>query len=503
MRQLPAERMVDKKIVVISLIFLISVFIRIPNLNRPVSKHHEFNTAFFLIPMEIWKKEGIAHHGFLPPYNYPNDNDKFIAEPIGIEEGNKHGTYYYLSFPSLSYVAPYAVFSALHLDPTPLNLQLFNLLLHFIICVLLFRLFNTFFSYFSSLTGVGCYLFSPGTLWFHGNGYTHHIFAIFPLVVVLFYLVRIIDSTKQRTVDYIMYSTFLFFLFLTEWISVLFVLTLIASFVLLRNVHATRKVVVYSVLPALLAGGVILVQHSYYFNIKQYINYQLNRVSHRSTFVNDDFGLWEQIFAWMKWTVVSYGPWIILIAALGGLYLMRSGKRIPPLPVTGKQLFLVLLVPPLLYHILFMEFTVSHDYSVIMDGLFWSFMLAWLSSLLHLTRKRMLLLTGAVIVVSIAQYYFINRPGIYNQNGDLYSIYMDIGERIKNTSTPEETIFVTGFDQSVNPNNPQIMYYAKRNFKPVRDMAEAQKYMRDHHRSQGKLYVLTEGKVGKIIQINH
>jgi hypothetical protein len=145
-----------------------------------------------------------------------------------------------------------------------------------------------------------------------------------------------------------------------------------------------------------------------------------------------------------------------------------------------------------------MEFTVVHDYSVIIDGLFWTFLLAFLSERIKLSAARLNIFASVVIVLSVAQYYAINRPGKYNQNGDLYSIYQDIGETIKATSTSEDTIFITGFDESVNQNNPQIIYYAKRNFKPVNNELDAQTFMQEFNRQNAKLYILDKGKVVQI-----
>lgn len=482
-------------------LFLISVAIRIPNLDRPVSKHHEFNTAFFLIPMEIWNEEGISKHGFLPPYNYYNDNDKYIEEPISIPHGNKNGTYYYLSFPSLSYVAPYVLFQTLQIDPSPLSLQLFNLALHFLLCWLLYKILRKFFLPIHTFIGVSLYLFSPGTLWFHGNGYTHHIFATFLLVCTLYFLIRIVVDQKDNLQSYLLFSGSLFLLLLSEWIGVVFIVALCSAFLLFKNLRVHWKVLPISIATGTLAGGLLIYQYSTFIGWEQYIAYQMDRFAYRSTLINDTYSILDQLFAWAKWSFVSYSAWLILIITLAVLLILRRKRPRNKVNPALKALLFITATMILSYHFLFMEFTLSHDYSVIYDGLFWALSISTLTWMVNLNRKWVTPIITVVFVLGTAQYYYINRPGSMGQNGDRYSIYKDIGERIKRTSSPDETIFISGFNQSVDPNNPQIMYYAKRNFKPVASIEEAEEFLREHHRNSGRLYILNNGQLTEMIII--
>jgi hypothetical protein len=51
-------------------IFLLSVVVRLPMLNRPLSKHHEFCTAISLRIMQIWYDNGIEKYGYNPVMTY-------------------------------------------------------------------------------------------------------------------------------------------------------------------------------------------------------------------------------------------------------------------------------------------------------------------------------------------------------------------------------------------------------------------------------------------------
>ncbi|MCH8331053.1 MAG: hypothetical protein IH946_06695, partial [Bacteroidetes bacterium] len=110
-------------------IFLISVLVRWPNIDRPLSKHHEFCTAFTLIILE----NNILYDRPLQTISlsYPLPTDKYInnfASRVHDDQGN----YYYISHPPFGFIFPGLIYKALGLIPSVLSLQLINLLFHFL-----------------------------------------------------------------------------------------------------------------------------------------------------------------------------------------------------------------------------------------------------------------------------------------------------------------------------------------------------------------------------------
>src|SRR5436190_14555087 len=88
-------------LVILSCIFLLSVVVRIPTLDRPLSKHHEFCTAVSLRVLQIWDEAGIKTYHFNPVMTYPNAADKFInnfASASG-KMMDAGGNFYYVSHP--------------------------------------------------------------------------------------------------------------------------------------------------------------------------------------------------------------------------------------------------------------------------------------------------------------------------------------------------------------------------------------------------------------------
>ena len=56
--------MAKRSLLIILGAFLVSVAVRVPQLDRPLSAHHEYCTAFTLIALTNWYEDGFAtHHG--------------------------------------------------------------------------------------------------------------------------------------------------------------------------------------------------------------------------------------------------------------------------------------------------------------------------------------------------------------------------------------------------------------------------------------------------------
>lgn len=60
-------------------IWIVSLVIVMPNLGRPLSKHHEYNAAMVLMGVEAWmEKGGPGWSGYTPLLNYTHEGDLFI-----------------------------------------------------------------------------------------------------------------------------------------------------------------------------------------------------------------------------------------------------------------------------------------------------------------------------------------------------------------------------------------------------------------------------------------
>ena len=235
-------------------VFLLSVLVRMPQLGRPLSKHHEFCTAISLRIIQIWYNQGIEKFGFNPVMNYQNTSDKNINNHANASGKmlDENGNYYYVSHPPFAYYFPFALFKLLHIRPDIWPLQIFNLCLHFIcalfvyftVCVLSFNRARSYL-HFSSLVAFVIYIFLPPTLWFQGNVYMSDMAVQVPFIIGVYITLKMIIRQKFFVSKYIFwYVLNLFVLLYTSWLGVFFAVSvLIYSLLHVRAIKGFRVLI--------------------------------------------------------------------------------------------------------------------------------------------------------------------------------------------------------------------------------------------------------------------
>lgn len=460
-----------KYVFILFLFFIISVVIRVPNLNRPLSKHHEFNPAFFLIPMEIWNKTSTKTHNYSPVLNYPTDKgiNDFCAG-----DTEKNGNYYYLSFGAVSYLIPYFFLHNFH-SINVFGLQIFNLLFHLLSAYLIFRILlfmqqnnkvKSRYFYYPALI----YLLLPNTLWYHGNAYTHHVLGVFFLLLTFYATLLILKNIT-------LLSVFLFFsslvlLINTEWIGCFYACTLFCYLLFIKN---ERKWLILLVLLLSVLVGLTLffIQYSSLIGTDKLVAYLQNRFMTRSFVDKGATHFYLLVKKLGFWYLVGFLPLIgiLLFVGLRSLKSYYNTKR--------YHTFFLLFVPIFLYHIVFSEFTIAHEYSVLYDTVYYCLLIGVfiIKSNRFLDEKRISfhLLLFTSFALSIGQYYIINRPGLKSQNGDLYANQQQLGLFIKKHAANDEVIIVRNL---IERPNPQVVFYAKRNFYSVRSNDEKNKLIK-------------------------
>ena len=108
-----------------------------------------------------------------------------------------------------------------------------------------------------------------------------------------------------------------------------------------------------------------------------------------------------------------------------------------------------------------------------------------------------MILTVVTCITGLILYFYINRPGNYSLNGDLYATEMDIGKFINAHIDPNEVVFAEKFEIS-----PQIVFYAHRNIKEVGSADEAMKFLSNHPIKQGVLFQVDSSGAIKFERLN-
>ena len=485
---------INQRYLIFFLLMIASILIRLPSLNRPLSKHHEFNTAFFLIPMEIWQQEGISKHGFLPPYTYPGKANKYLTEPIGIEAAQRHGTNYYFSLPPGSYWLPYGIFQALGLQISPLALQIFNLLLHLLGALLLFYWLNDVSSFNRQgwIWAISIYLLSPVTLWFHGNGYTHHVIIeiiILAIGVTMHVISKQQINSRKRFISLCLLGIISIFGILTEYMLLFFFL--VGCFISIKfKSSQIRKNLLIIGIGITLGLGILITLLLNHMGLDQTIDYLTNRLIHRS-FLDTESSTWLTWFIKLtKWYAVGFGVWLIPLVIACKRF--KQKKIIDHAYPKDLLVFfmITITIASILYKVIFKQFAFEHDYVVLIDCIPFALMLTFQG--IDNLKKTLYIFC---FFGSVIQYYMINRPGSISQRGDRYDQFLKAGERIQKTSRPEEVIFTLGNSYNFPANNPQLMFYSKRNICAVKSMKEAQIKLNELGIQHGIIYKLSSNKI--------
>src|SRR5688572_15967205 len=180
------------------ILFALSLFLRLPNLNRPLANQWELCTGISLVQLDIWQQSGAANFHYLLPVNYPGARDLQVQNWNAYKSTkDSKGDYYYLSFPPLYLLVPYFLHQFLGFPISPLSLQLLNIFLHFLTLVLILKTSQLVFPSkhhhlnIVGLTACFIYLFSPSPLWFHTNIYIMFPFAIPVLLLCNYQFLKI------------------------------------------------------------------------------------------------------------------------------------------------------------------------------------------------------------------------------------------------------------------------------------------------------------------------
>ncbi len=493
-----------KRIALLLFIFGLSVLVRLPNLNRPLSKHHEFCTAIALQVMTVWDEEGIANFNYNPAMNFKNPNDKFInnwASSTG-EMMDAKGNFYYLSHPPLAYYFPYAVFQALQIKPGVLPLQIFNLIIHFLCGILIFAIVG-------KLTGLssgfglafwayGIYLFSAATLWFQGNVYMSDTLVILFFILSIFLFIQWYSTRKTRILLLYLFSVFL--MVYTSWLGVFYAVGFSLFWLLKHRIE--NKILAVALLTwsfTFFALALMIWQYALIDGFDAYLGHLSNRYQERGSLNSGDGFLMNkltELYLILKNYFTGYFPFLVI--PLLWFVSVRWNKKLKL--KYGSSLFLFLgLVPVLLLHLALMNYS-GHDFV----GLYGAPVIS-VSTVLILDTcitQRIIkpgtakIAVVAGILVSLGSYYYINRPGSVSLNGERYALQKELGESIGKEADINEVVFLQGFLPE-----PQVIIYAKRNMQFIENREAAFHFLKTHGRENGILFIVDNK--GTISSVEH
>jgi hypothetical protein len=459
-------------------LFGLSAIIRLPLLNRPLSKHHEFCTAIALRILKCWEQEGIKNLRFKPATNYQGEANKFInnyASGSGSIKDLK-GNYYYLSHPPLAYYLAYSFFTISQIKVAVLPLQIFNLLLHFVSALGIFLIINTLYKKpinefnIPAIVGFTVYLFNPATLWFQSNVYMSDMVVQLPFIYAVFICAKMMMYERHLIKNSLLLLIVCFAMVYTSWLGIFFCLS--ALILMLRSKLLLSLTLVEVLLTALALGlGLTFLQYAKIAGIANFKTEMLCRFNDRSSFHGMTYFLLS-FYAIIKNYFFNYAAlYFMLAVALLLVYKVRKKIRLNSI---FSSIMVVSIVPILLLHLFLSNYS-GHDFTVLYAAVPFSLFAGFLTERIY-TRVKPLylfLFVAVFIAINVAQFYYTNRPGKLSQSGEPYDIYMKEGNFIKQQASAAEIVFALDYKPS-----PETIWYAQRNIKQVSHVEEAYAFLK-------------------------
>lgn len=463
---------------VLTTMFLLSVIVRWPFLDRPLGSHDEWLTSTVVRHLKIWEMEGAwTSYKFLPITTYPGrvnyhiDNQGGVSDPLG--------RHYYVSFPPLAYIAPYVALRALGIHVDVLPLQIFGLLMHYACVWLIYLLVSMLMFHqgrrYSRMCGViaaAIYLFSPATLWFHSNVYMSEIF-VQPLFILGVYLYLKIQLSRAVPVGLLISLGLVVLLMIyTEWLGVFFVFAVFLHGAYRWRTPAMRWMTVTVLVASTLGLLLILVHYSQIDGLPAFLNYLKTKFLERSALLDKSTSRlsmrnWAQILSHYKKGFFPGTLGYIAVMAIGTMVLSRFGSRKAKTNPLLKPAIYVVTLPVILHHVILFNYTFHHDFSALKSAVLLAILAGVFSGLLldELDRLKLLKWRWARIVpvlcflalicwINVTIFKSINKLTASND-------YRDSGLTIRQLAQPNEIVFVETTDP-VGP-VPQLVWYAKRN----------------------------------------
>jgi hypothetical protein len=490
-------------------VFVLSVLVRLPQLDRPLSKHHEFCTAVSLRVLQIWYDNGIDKYGYNPVMTYNNPADKFINNDANASGRmiDADGNYYYVSHPPFAYYFPYFFFKVLHIRPDVLPLQVFNMLLGFltalfvylIVCLLSFNRGRSNL-HFPSFVAYTVYLFLPATLWFQGNVYMSDMAVHLPFVIGVYIVLKMILRQKFEVPKYVFwYVINLFIMIYTSWLGVFFAFgVLVYSLLHVRDIRGFRILIWWTIIVSFVTLRLITYQYSEISGLEGYAHEVLNRYLLRGSVGQLHHGFLHFFFSYFVLVkdiiynyTVNYLPIYALIIGFLWVAITKAKLKIV-FSENGYRFIWLSVLPVVLMHIVFMQYS-SQDFTVLYGSLFFSVLIGILYDKVRKSGAYSVatnnIIVVSVIVSLIALFYAANLPGQTSIKGANYSNEKSIGEYIHAKSSKDEVIFM------ISKPTPQLVYYAGRNIREVASKEEAIAFLKERKMTKGALYNVSLSKL--------
>ena len=481
----------QQTILILLFLFLISVLVRLPLLNRPLSKHHEFCTAVALRIMASWEENGIKNLRYKPATNFGRTEDKFINNYASASGKmiDAQGNYYYVSHPPLAYYIPFGIFQLFGIKVDVLPLQVFHLFIHFLCGIGVFLIISNLYPKeyelnIPAIVAYAVYLFNPATLWFQSNVYMSDMMVQLPFVFAVLVCTKMLLYEHHLLKRAVVLLLLCFAMVYTSWLGIFFC---IAAVILIFRGKLFFSLAIIEILftAVVLGAGIAFLQYSKIAGLDNFKEELSCRFLQRSSFHGWQHFL-SSIVGIIKNYIFNYAAlYVMLIVAAATVYVVRKRIRMGAIL---RNVMAISVLPIVLLHLVLSDYS-GHDFTVLYAALPFSIFAGFLTERLyqHVNTKHILVVCGLFLLLNVGQFYFVNRPGAISQSGERYEIAMNEGLFIKQHTTADEIVFALNYKPS-----PEAIWYAHVNIKSVSSEAEAQAFLAARVHSKGIVFFRNE-----------
>ncbi|MBL7944883.1 MAG: hypothetical protein JNN32_02395 [Flavobacteriales bacterium] len=471
-------------LLILLMVFTLSVAVRWPLMDRPLSAHHEYCTAFTLIALTNWWEDGFATHKGMPSGGFIRDGAALFPADRYDRNARAVGLYYF-SHPPLAYDLPYALFVLFDTAPNAAGLQWMNIIFHLITTMVFFFALRVVMDERGALFGAVLYLFLPATLWFHGNVYMSDMFVQVPWILHLVFALRLFqDKGPVPRRNWIGYGVTLFLVVYTSWLGV-FAAAVGVLVAVLRWWREARSrlvsLVLLTGLALVAAFGLTAWRFLQVIDAGALLDHYAARFAVRGSIGAD---LWPTL----KQVAVNYRIGFLPVIVLLVVLVLRNTRRKAETSAFSGTLGLFALLsglPVLLDHLVLLQYA-EHDFAALKAAPLLCGLAGWQLSQLGSTWSRVAL--GLTCLAGVLYFYRTNPLPGHDQGR--YAQEQTIGSFIATNAAADEVVFGQGISTE-----PQVVWYARRNVLGVASIEDAERMLRERDLPRGVVISVSNGEL--------
>jgi hypothetical protein len=318
--------------VALALMLAISFDLRQQDFKPGVGAQNLEATYHALLTINALNESPATNHWYLPTVTLGRDGDKGI--PWGATVPTETGDYIYTSFTPLGFLAPYAAFNILNVQPSVKNLARFNFVLGCTVSVVLFILlwhvlnfigYRPWVSVGGALIGVAIGIFSREALQSHGIIYWSQSLYQLSLVACLWFVFKYLsidgDQSKNQTKYALAIVVAAFVGALTEWTGYIFNFGLAYLFwVGVGGMGRSKSLSIWLLLATTLVGFVTLIHYGLALGFKPAMAAFLGRFLARNTSSGNLVGL-------IQGYGLSFGLFLIVLMIALSIYYFANSRQ--------------------------------------------------------------------------------------------------------------------------------------------------------------------------------